>query len=189
MAQSFEMPSITYIPITMSESIASTCCYAFVYNSSGMIQTQRTLNGGSIGATYGFSIYPKVAQMFNGNENIPKNHYTYFYPNVYDPNYYDATAMQHGRQGYWAKEVVASHPAGAVNPNRLWVVDMGDVYEAQVLPGSYVQLTVPYCDHVSQKCPFNQMVGSWNQHIGASSPHAMGGSQWWNPHPAVQFSS
>jgi hypothetical protein len=172
----------------MNESIASACCYAQV--STPLVTKKNVLNGGTIGTFSTFELYPQIIQFFGGLATTPPVHYTYYSPTVLAPGQYSDQALWIKDGLYYEMYDVAyftqnpDHTLGGV-----YIIDKGQISNMPTSISGFVSPTSGICDHISKSCPFNRTVTMNNAHIGATSPHLLGGSNWASPHVAAQYNS
>ncbi|MDR1568966.1 MAG: hypothetical protein LBS72_00580 [Oscillospiraceae bacterium] len=186
--KNFEMPTLYMMETPMSESIASACCYSETVN--GLTTTKKVLNGGTIGTHSWYTVYPDVIRFFGGIATAPSNHYTYYYQNIDDPAQYNNGAVWiSGGPQTKTKDVAAFTQSSSHTLDELWTITDGTISQETIEPGSFVKLTNSGCDHLSQKCPFNEKTTIDFVHTGAKYPHALGAEIWQYPHPAAQYNS
>ena len=180
----FETPRVCVTDILMNESIAADCCYSEI--RTPFYTEKNVLNGGTINSYSYYQVYSQILRFYEGLAFAPTTHYLYFEPTTVCNN--NAAWVSNGQ--YYKTYDVASV---GQNPDRtlrsLYILEDGQISNLPVVSGGFIQATSFNCDHLSLKCPFNEMVTIQNAHIGARMPHKLGGCNWSVPHPAAQYNS
>ncbi|MDR1598776.1 MAG: hypothetical protein LBS11_02710 [Oscillospiraceae bacterium] len=212
----FEQPVVALNEMTMSESIASICCYAKseIGDAWGTLQTNVTvLNGGSISAksdgTKRYFVHENVLAALGGIVPAPSVHYTL--RTGVTVSYVNQDAINSGATIGDAKISYTDYPLvrftygltdftfGDVKVKRLdsayyWDADKKTVTEWKVFDNSYAFPTNnQICSHTTSSCPWitSETVGSSDggMHTGSTVAHSLGGQKWWLDHVPQQYAS
>jgi len=184
----FEMPRLAITEILMNESIASDCCYSETVTP--LITKKNILNGGMINTYTYYQVYSQVVQYFGGLMTAPSTHYTYYAPTIQNPaEYSDAATWISGGLYYKTYDVASFTQNTGHTLSSLYIIEDGQISNRPIDIGGFVQPSYTNCDHMTRSCPFNELVTLKDAHIGAKTPHRLGGVNWQTPHKAAQYNS